>query len=144
MTKTECISFLKKTKNEYNSKLLRVNCLLNTSFSNGNITEINKENSMIGKWIYEESAQAKDICGNLFYKQAESLHLSWCEDFNKIVEVYSKSTKKGFLFKKKIDDFSKDKIKAYLDDLQNTTQQLKLRIDKILMRISALPDSKFL
>ncbi|WP_331774601.1 hypothetical protein [Sulfurospirillum sp. 1612] len=143
MTKQECINFLERTQRSYNTHMSTMKYNEAKNFSGYTPVILNKEKSLVGKWIYENIEATKNITGTIFYDELESLHSQWCEEYNKISNVYLKNAKKSFLFGKKIDSMSKDKVKAYLDDLIHTTEQITIMFNKILTRVHALPESKF-
>ncbi len=143
MTKQECIHFLKQTQRSYNTHMSSIKYSEKQNFSGYKPLILNKEKSLAGKLLYENIKATKNIIGTIFYDELESLHSEWCEEYNKISNVYLKNTKKSFLFGKRIDPMSKDKIKAYLDDLIHTTEQIMVILNKILTRVHALSDSKF-
>lgn len=104
---------------------------------------MNKKEFLIAIWLYQDEEKSKDIAGTIFYNELEILNSQYCEEYNKISNIYLKNIKKSFLFAAKLDPMSKDKAKAYIDDLMHTTEQITLVFNKILTRVHALPDSKF-
>ena len=112
MTKQECIHFLKQTQRSYNTHMSSIKYSEKQNFSGYKPLILNKEKSLAGKLLYENIKATKNIIGTIFYDELESLHSEWCEEYNKISNVYLKNTKKSFLFGKRIDPMSKDKIKG--------------------------------
>lgn len=143
MKKQECVNLLEKVKRSYSREVASVEYFEAKNFSGYKPEKLNSKKSLVGKWIYEDIEDAKNIMGSIFYEELESLHSQWCDEYNKISELYLQNTKKGFLFSKKLDPMSKDKAKAYLDDLVHTTEKLTVILSKVLIRTHALPEGKF-
>ena len=144
MAREKCILLLNNQKKFYQNVLLDINYSIESNFTKLDIT-LEKLNEYIYNLPKEkDDASYQKIIGTLFHEQLQVLRLNWNQDFKKIIDEYKKTTKKGFFSKLTIDDFSKDKIKAYNDDLEATTAKILPIINKCLDRTKALPDSKFL
>jgi hypothetical protein len=79
-----------------------------------------------------------------FYDKLKILHDSWMEDYNKIYSFCISSKSKGLIFKKKLSSYDYDKVKAYCDDLEITTNSIKKITKWMNTKISSLQIQEFL
>lgn len=147
MKKNDYIDALKKVKRNQHSKLSAIQQVIEKALPPNSLHSLQKEDGSLGGMLYASKEQTQTILGGIFYDELESLHTRWCEEYTKIYLFLNGQQKQGLIssvfHKKQITDFDRDKVLAYNDDLANTTEDISKIIDKALMRITALLDSKF-
>jgi len=106
-----------------------------------------KEKCEFGKWLYSHDNRMKEILGELFYQRLETLHKKWFVDYMKIYDMFIHEDKKTFLSKllnaSSISSLDLDKAKLYFVELEETTKELLINLEKSERRLNALNESKF-
>lgn len=143
MNKTDMIDMFEKMKKKYKNKMFEIQNSIDTVFDNSKPILLDKGKFLLGEYLFKENGQIKNLIGGMFYDKLESFHSLWCEDYNKIINLYLKNMKTSFFSDNKIDDLSKDKAKAYYDDLEKNTLETMHVFDEISHRLHALPESNF-
>ena len=113
-----------------------------------NPTAVLKTECEFGKWLYDEDNHLKEVLGELFYSNLETLHSKWHVEYKRVFDIFFKNEKKkGFLSNffnsDKIDDMELDKAKLYYFELEATTKELLRVITSSQRRIEALNEAKF-
>ncbi|MEN8302738.1 MAG: CZB domain-containing protein [Campylobacterota bacterium] len=110
-------------------------------------TAVLKTECEFGKWLYDENNHLKELLGDLFYSNLETLHGRWHIEYTRVFEIFFKPKKKGLFSKAfgggKVDEMDMDKAKLYYSELEDTTNELLKVISSSQRRIEALKEDKF-
>ena len=140
--KSEFIDSLLEVK-KYHQRQTRKIKLLMIDVQVEGIAPINKKESFVGQWFYEQPL-SREYLGSQLYEQLEMLHTQWHMHYAKIYQIFFK--KSGFfkkLSQQKPSEFELDKAKAYYGDLEIVSEEFLSTISTCEKRLHALSESKF-
>jgi len=146
MNKVETIEGIVRARQFHEIQMKKIKTIGSGVLTN-NPTPMAKTECDFGKWLYDENNRIKDLLGDLFYSNIETLHSRWHDEYARIYNMLYKK-KKGGLFTNmfggnKVTDMEIDKAKLYYSELETTTNELLKAIDLSQKRLHALPESKF-
>jgi len=146
MNKKKSVEAILKVREHHVDQMVNIKKLVNGRDVDV-LIPVAKTECKFGKWIYEPKNRVKDILGLMFYDKIVALHGKWHEEYIKIYTVFQKKEKKSFLSKitgsNKIKMMDIDKAKAYYADLEITSENLLIELDKSHRRFLALSNASF-
>lgn len=146
MNKEETIEGIARARQFHMIQMKKVKTLISGVEIN-NPTAAKKTDCDFGKWLYDENNHIKDLLGELFYTNIESLHSRWHTEYTRIYDIFYNKKKSGFFSSMfsapEVTNIEIDKAKIYCSELEITTSELLKVIDLSQVRLHALPESKF-
>ena len=146
MDKEKTIEAICNARKAHENQMKKIQALLNGKEVE-NPTSVVKTECDFGKWLYDENNHLKEVLGELFYTNLETLHARWHLEYARVFEIFFKRKKKGFFSKAfgsdKVDGMELDKAKLYYSELEATTNELLKAIASSQRRIEALKEGKF-
>jgi len=146
MSKEEALADVQKAKHALEAQMAKLQDLIN-GVDVPNPLAAAKEKCEFGKWLYSYDNHMRRILGEQFYLRLESLHKKWFVDYMKIFDMFVHEDEKTFLSKllnsSSISSLDLDKAKVYFLELEATTKELLLNLEKSERRLHALNESKF-
>lgn len=146
MNKEKTIEGIVKAKRVHEIQMKKIKTLVSGVWIN-NPTAAAKTECDFGKWLYDENNHIRELLGDLFYTNIETLHSRWHMEYARIYDMFYKKKRSGFLGNifgsNKATEMELDKAKLYCSELEITTSELLKAIDVSQRRLKALPESKF-
>jgi hypothetical protein len=146
MNKVKTIEGIKRARQVHEIQMKKIKTLVSGVWIN-NPTPEKQTECGFGKWLYDENNHIRDLLGELFYNNIETLHGRWHTEYARMYDMFYKKKKSGFftnLFSTtQATDMELDKAKLYCSELETTTNELLKAIDISQKRLNALPESKF-
>ena len=146
MNKEQALEDIKEAKHALVTQMRKMEDLLN-GIDVPNPIAAAKEKCEFGKWLYSYDNHIRDILGEQFYTRLELLHKKWFVDYMKIFDMFVHEDKKTFMSKLlhsgNISSLEFDKAKLYFIELEETTKELLIALEKSERRLRALNESKF-
>ena len=146
MDKEQALEDIQKAKYALEVQMTKLKDLMN-GMDVPNPVAAAKEKCEFGKWLYSYDNHMRTILGEIFYLRLEELHKQWFVDYMKIFDMFVHKDEKTFLSKllhaSSISPLDLDKAKLYFLELEETTKDLLINLEKSERRLSALNESKF-
>ncbi len=146
MTKEQALEDVAKAKYALEVQMTKLEDLLG-GLDVPNPIAAAKEKCEFGKWLYSDDNHMRTILGELFYLRLEELHKQWFVEYMKIFDMFVHEDEKTFFSKllnsSSISPLDLDKAKLYFLELEATTKELLVNLEKSERRLSALNPSKF-
>ena len=146
MDKAQTLEAIQNAKIAHENQMKKIVALLNGKTVD-NPTSVSKTECAFGKWLYGDNNRLKEILGELFYSNLETLHSKWHIEYARLFKIFFKPKKSGLFSKllgsNKISDMDIDKAKLYYSELEVTTTELLKAIASSQRRLEALKESKF-
>ncbi|MEA2111287.1 MAG: hypothetical protein U9P71_04500 [Campylobacterota bacterium] len=97
---------------------------------------------VFGQWLFGEGSQLKEHLDRSLLDEIESLHAIWHDEYLKIYQIFFLK-KSGMLTRflgkdVEVSAMDRDRAKAYLNDLEATTERLIVKLDIIIRKAGAL------
>jgi len=146
MDKLQTVEAIVNARKAHESQMKKIEALLKGKEVE-NPTAVLKTECEFGQWLYDDNNHLKELLGELFYTNLETLHGRWHIEYSRLFEIFFKPKKKGFFSKAfggdKVDGMELDKAKLYYSELEATTNELLKAISSSQRRIEALKEEKF-
>lgn len=146
MTKEQALDDVAKAKHALEVQMTKLKDLIN-GMDVPNPIATAKGKCEFGKWLYSYDNNMRNLLGELFYLRLEELHKQWFAEYMKIFDMFVHEDEKTFFSKllnsSSISPLDLDKAKLYFLELEETTQELLLNLEKSERRLNALNPSKF-
>ena len=146
MTKEETLAAMENVKHNHERLMFDIGNLVKGRGLQEPVP-LSKHQCSFGEWLYGSKNHVKEILGEQFYDNIETIHSEWHVNYFKIHKIFFNEKKKGFFSSlmgtDKATDMELDKAKLYYSELEQTTKSLLAALATSQRRVHAMNENRF-